>query len=84
MYGEILTNYTIFDFFGGCICTPYEQCSSAPRDEWRECSLAQSISQVFKSVRENPPPRPATFYLKRAARQLAVRAKSGGTGRSEG
>jgi len=57
--------------------------SNQAKNEWMECSLAQSMSQVFKNARVDPP-RPATFYLKRAARQLAVRAKIGGIGRIEG
>jgi hypothetical protein len=49
-------------------------------DEWSECSLAQTLSQVFKGTRGKPP-RSATFYLKRAARKLAVRAFYEGVGR---
>ena len=31
-------------------------------DEWRECSLAQCMSQVIKCARVNPPSRPPTIY----------------------
>ena len=40
------------------------------------------MSQVFKSAREKPP-KLTTFYLKRSARQLAVRAFCGGVERSD-
>jgi hypothetical protein len=40
----------------------HSRCATKQRYEWRGCSLAQSVPQYLKCVRENPP-NPSPIYL---------------------